>query len=1204
MAGESLITTLGFDAQQAIATLKQLELSLNQYTVAMGRAARVTKKFNQSAMGIDRQIKKTDNVIRGFAAGVKKQETALKSADKQTKKVTKTLDDLNKQNKKTGAQMILTWQSVIRIFTIQVIHQMISKVTSALSQATGKAIDLEISLAEIQTIGGPLRDDFKGLADNVRNLSDEFGISADIVAEGIYQTLSNQVTEARNSFLFFSAAADFSVAAVTSADASVNLLSSTINAFGYNASQATIVGAKLFKAIELGRIRGEEFANTFGRVAVLASKLGIVLDEVLASITTLTIAGLKYNEAFTLINNVMLKLIRPTDALKEAFSVMGVESAEAGIQAYGFQGFLEKLSDSVGGTATEVGKLWGRVRAVRGALGLTGEAAKKYAKDLEAIRAVSPETLFEAKELIFETNAKQVQIEIEELRNAIVFDFGRPMLKVINNLIQSFGGLVNIVKSLATGAAFAGIGFAGLMVALHPIGATIIGIGAAVAALTILWGKYTQTQAEALKETIRIQKQAIIEINAAEAEAAELRILNIHNEFSELQKVLVEKLAAHKKYEQRAMQIEEIISDHFEQQLSDRKTAFNNFVKAISKSMDQAKDNINKAQKSIFSLQRSLAEETFESQISRIEDEGRQAQFMIKQATDIKGQAIRAARAGEEERAKILFGESNTLLQQAKVIGQNTNNVGLENTARKLITETIQTQIKLQKGTINREQQRTKELKQQLPVEKARARRISAIIDKLKEFELFDVKGKQIYSTAEEAAIAVKPLLDALNRELEGAGSKVNIFKGLEETGKTNIQDALKAALGPVEDIFSEEKIQLEFAYAKRIREVFKDINEIAKTLPIEVQFKLKELGFDPMTLKGIREASKGLPEMEKSLGRTVRSTSELKGLNKGLQEQLESVEDAAEAITDAFIGQLGVTKTINEAQIKLSDEVNERMEDSWWWWEGILSYRRKERDQMTDAEKLLGDQARSYETIGEAAHIAAEQIKGTFDIQLFQSAIKVLSEAALAQEALGRPEIAEAIRLQIKLLKDTALTAQHVQATVSDEATLKKIEESSKVQKESIKGIGTATQTAAMSSQTAFNAMISDMDRVQMAARQTAQAIAGIVGGAASASVARFGKMIYRQYGGYTPQSTDTIPAMLSPGEFVINAKSAKRFHSQLIAMNAGVQPAFRRMGGSTTTIGDINITVQGASSPKQTTREVMLAFRREKRRHTSRET
>ena len=88
---------------------------------------------------------------------------------------------------------------------------------------------------------------------------------------------------------------------------------------------------------------------------------------------------------------------------------------------------------------------------------------------------------------------------------------------------------------------------------------------------------------------------------------------------------------------------------------------------------------------------------------------------------------------------------------------------------------------------------------------------------------------------------------------------------------------------------------------------------------------------------------------------------------------------------------------------------------------------------------------------------------------------------------------------------------------------------------------------------------------------------------------------------GGYA-RGVDQIPAMLAAGEHVTNSRSSRRFFSQLQAINAGQQPAYRQSGGSVTNIGDVSITVKDSGSPQATAREVMQAIRRESRRGSSR--
>ena len=96
----------------------------------------------------------------------------------------------------------------------------------------------------------------------------------------------------------------------------------------------------------------------------------------------------------------------------------------------------------------------------------------------------------------------------------------------------------------------------------------------------------------------------------------------------------------------------------------------------------------------------------------------------------------------------------------------------------------------------------------------------------------------------------------------------------------------------------------------------------------------------------------------------------------------------------------------------------------------------------------------------------------------------------------------------------------------------------------------------------------------------------------------AAHGGMAYLAKGG---RGTDTVPAMLSPGEFVMSAKASQQWSSQLIAMNAGLKPAYADKGGSVTNVGDISVTVNGGKSGVQTGRDIAQSLRRELRRQTS---
>lgn len=137
--------------------------------------------------------------------------------------------------------------------------------------------------------------------------------------------------------------------------------------------------------------------------------------------------------------------------------------------------------------------------------------------------------------------------------------------------------------------------------------------------------------------------------------------------------------------------------------------------------------------------------------------------------------------------------------------------------------------------------------------------------------------------------------------------------------------------------------------------------------------------------------------------------------------------------------------------------------------------------------------------------------------------------------------------------------------------------------------------QGCAQSGYAAASAMQAAAQAAIQAAQACAQAAAACSGGTVGA--AHGGR--YFASGG---RGTDVIPAWLTPGEFVVNARAARNFFPQLQAINAGQPPVYRNEGGSVTNIGDINVTVQGGDSSSQTVRDIANGLRRELRRKTVR--
>jgi len=150
--------------------------------------------------------------------------------------------------------------------------------------------------------------------------------------------------------------------------------------------------------------------------------------------------------------------------------------------------------------------------------------------------------------------------------------------------------------------------------------------------------------------------------------------------------------------------------------------------------------------------------------------------------------------------------------------------------------------------------------------------------------------------------------------------------------------------------------------------------------------------------------------------------------------------------------------------------------------------------------------------------------------------------------------------------------------------------------------GEGATAAQAALSAIPSMANLAADIQAAAAAMWDLATASWSVQAPQPTAMTAAKGRTVWNflAYGG-PAQGTDVIPAMLSPGEVVINAASARRFAAQLTAINAGVQPVYRSEGGSVTNIGDINVTVTGGGTGRQTARSIAAELRRELRRGTA---
>jgi len=390
---------------------------------------------------------------------------------KQSRIIDKRTNPALKRMAKNVKEITVSWRSFTRLLAVQLFHQAVSSMVRQIRDAVSAVIELEKKISEVQTISQNQPLIFERWRDSLRSVSDAWGLDLLDQVEGTYQAISNQIAEGTEAIEFMNDANRFAVTSVSSVADSVNLLTAALNAFNRPANEANEAAAQFFKTIELGRVRASEMANVYGRIAVPAAKLGVKMTELNAIVAAASIQGIKYATTATFIRNVLTKLIRPTEAMKDFFKELGYESSQTIIAGKGLIGFFGALQNKVQGNVVELGRLMGRQRATTGALTILGQGLENANEAFAEIER-SAESYGEKVEIVMGNVGKKLEVEINKIKNFFTVDItGKALRKVFEFLGEDFSLFTAVIKGLADA----------LQIFLVPaIGATVLALGSLV----------------------------------------------------------------------------------------------------------------------------------------------------------------------------------------------------------------------------------------------------------------------------------------------------------------------------------------------------------------------------------------------------------------------------------------------------------------------------------------------------------------------------------------------------------------------------------------------------------------------------------------------------------------------------------------------------------------------------------------------------
>ena len=293
------------------------------------------------------------------------------------------------------------------------------------------------AMLEVETIAGSTKAEMKALRLEALRLAQSLGVDAADAAGGFYQAISAGVAT-EDVAQFTKVAAQLAKGGLSDVASSTDLLTTALNAYKIEASEAESISDKLFKTVQLGKTNIPQLASSFGRAATAAAQSGVDINELLGIVAETTKQGVKTAEVFTMVKAAITALLNPSEDMAAIYQELGVQSGRQLIASRGLAGALNAVRNATAGNDAVTVKALRSVEAFSLAMSITGDNIDNVRNSTRQITEAIGDTARAS-----ETTSETVGVAFKKLGNSFLI-LAENIIKAIDADLK-FGAWVSSV---------------------------------------------------------------------------------------------------------------------------------------------------------------------------------------------------------------------------------------------------------------------------------------------------------------------------------------------------------------------------------------------------------------------------------------------------------------------------------------------------------------------------------------------------------------------------------------------------------------------------------------------------------------------------------------------------------------------------------------------------------------------------------------
>jgi len=251
--------------------------------------------------------------------------------------------------------------------------------------------ELDEAAAKVKSIAlGDLEK--KDIKTGLLKSSNKTGVGVEELANTQYDAISSGV-KSKDSLAASLISAKLAKAGFTDSNSALKVLMASMNVYGLTGSKSMqLIADKMMVVQNLGVITVAEMAESMGSVTPIAQAAGASLNELDAGMIALTKNGIKADEAAVELKGIFTTILKPSKEAADMAASLGLNFNAAALKSQGFAKFMDNVKKKTGGSTEKMAMLFGNVRALTGALVLSGVGAKDFAGGLKALEKSSGAT--------------------------------------------------------------------------------------------------------------------------------------------------------------------------------------------------------------------------------------------------------------------------------------------------------------------------------------------------------------------------------------------------------------------------------------------------------------------------------------------------------------------------------------------------------------------------------------------------------------------------------------------------------------------------------------------------------------------------------------------------------------------------------------------------------------------------------------------